>query len=47
MVHGLCGIVNGHSPCMDPNTKKFTKRFPKQFSGTTTFCHGSYPMYRR
>lgn len=45
MVHGPCGILNPHSPCM--KNQKCSKNFPKNLLAETQFKENSYPLYRR
>ena len=44
MMHGLCGISNSSSPCMDGG--KCTKKFPKDFL-KKIYAGDGYPYYRR
>jgi hypothetical protein len=45
MVHGPCGNINPHSPCMKDG--KCTKRYPRAFLTDTQTGHDGYPLYRR
>lgn len=45
MIHGPCGSINMHSPCMDNG--KCTKRFPKDLISDTITGNDGYPLYRR
>jgi len=47
MVHGPCGVHNPNAPCMDPETKKCTKNFPKPFRDQTSISEDSYAVLRR
>jgi len=47
MVHGPCGAQNPHAPCMDPDTKKCTKNYPKPFRQQTSLSEDSYAVLRR
>ena len=47
MIHGPCGKDNMTSPCMDRETKKCTKNFPKAFNEKTDYNTTGYPIYRR
>ncbi|XP_043473610.1 uncharacterized protein LOC122505828 [Leptopilina heterotoma] len=46
-VHGPCGNQNMNSPCMDPEKKVCTKRYPKPFCLETNYHSKNYPEYRR
>ena len=46
IVHGPCGIHNPNAPCMDPETKKCTKNFPKPFRDLTSISEDSYAVLR-
>ncbi|ESK82929.1 transcriptional factor b3 [Moniliophthora roreri MCA 2997] len=44
MIHGPCGTLNQHAPCMeDHQCKKF---FPKPFQAETTLSEDGYPLYQ-
>ncbi|XP_070044304.1 uncharacterized protein [Nicotiana tomentosiformis] len=45
MMHGPCGELNPHCPCMRQG--KCTKYFPKKFNDRTTFDSDGFPIYRR
>lgn len=45
MVHGPCGPLNPHAPCMKDN--KCIHGFPKPFQPYTTMDHDGYPHYAR
>ncbi|XP_070048226.1 uncharacterized protein [Nicotiana tomentosiformis] len=45
MMHGPCGELNPHCPCMRQG--KCTKHFPKKFNDRTTFDSDGFPIYRR
>ncbi|KFM75760.1 hypothetical protein X975_25623, partial [Stegodyphus mimosarum] len=45
MVHGPCGLINPHSPCM--TNEKCTKRYPRSFLRKTQTGQDGYPLYRR
>ncbi|XP_073826793.1 uncharacterized protein [Musca autumnalis] len=45
MVHGPCGLINQHSPCMVDG--KCTKKYPRQFVQDTVTGTDGYPIYRR
>lgn len=45
MVHGPCGALNIHSPCM--NDGKCSKRYPRQLTSETITGNDGYPQYRR
>ncbi|XP_073152409.1 uncharacterized protein [Henckelia pumila] len=45
MIHGPCGLLNRHSPCMTDD--KCKKHFPKPFVSYTSRGNDSYPLYRR
>jgi len=47
MVHGPCGIHNPNAPCMNQDTKKCTKNFPKPFRELTSMSEDSYAVLRR
>ncbi|XP_070196534.1 uncharacterized protein [Littorina saxatilis] len=47
MIHGPCGTHNPRSSCMDQETKKCTKHYPKAFRQSTEQGQDSYPKYRR
>ena len=47
MIHGPCGQMNPNCVCMDKETNKCSKEFPKQFSINTTDDNDSFPTYRR
>ncbi|XP_075076823.1 uncharacterized protein LOC142163436 [Nicotiana tabacum] len=44
MMHGPCGELNPHCPCMRQG--KCTKHFPKKFNDRTTFDSDGFPIYR-
>ena len=46
-IHGPCGALNPHSPCMNSETHKCDKDFPKEYRDNTAFIKNSYPEYRR
>jgi hypothetical protein len=43
MVHGPCGVLNPHAPCMKDN--KCIHGYPKAFQQYTTMDHDGYPHY--
>jgi hypothetical protein len=45
MVHGPCGALRPHSPCMVEG--KCSKGFPKAFTAETSLAFNGYPLYRR
>ncbi len=45
MLHGPCGTINPHCPCMADDI--CSKGYPKAFTEHTTDTTGSYPTYRR
>ena len=45
MVHGPCGILNPHAPCMRDG--KCIHGYPKPFQEHTTMDHEGYPLYAR
>ena len=45
MIHGPCGSMNPHAPCMKDG--KCTKGFPKQFCENTLDNDNGYTIYRR
>ena len=45
MVHGPCGALNPHAPCMKDN--KCMHGYPKPFQERTTMDHEGYPLYAR
>ncbi len=45
MLHGPCGTINPHCPCMADNV--CSKGYPKAFIEHTTDTTGSYPTYHR
>lgn len=45
MIHGPCGAINIHSPCMVDG--KCTKRFPRTLISETVTGNDGYPLYRR
>ncbi|XP_019240131.1 PREDICTED: uncharacterized protein LOC109220120 [Nicotiana attenuata] len=45
MMHGPCGELNRHCPCMKQG--KCTKHFPKKFNDRTTFDADGFPIYKR
>lgn len=45
MVHGPCGALNIHSPCMIDG--KCSKRYPRQLTSETITGNDGYPQYRR
>ncbi|XP_073142210.1 uncharacterized protein [Henckelia pumila] len=45
IIHGPCGLLNPHSPCMRDGICK--KKFLKPFTSYTTRGNYSYPIYRR
>jgi len=45
MVHGPCGLLNKHAPCMLDD--KCTKDYPKEFRETTALATDGYPLYKR
>ena len=47
MIHGPCGDFNPCCVCMDKDTGRCTKHFPKSKTETTTTDEDSYPLYRR
>jgi hypothetical protein len=46
MVHGPCGAENPYGPCMDPDTKKCTKNYPKPFRQQTLLSEDFYAVLR-
>jgi hypothetical protein len=44
MLHGPCGTINPHCPCMADGV--CSKGYPKAFTEHTTDTTGSYPTYR-
>ena len=47
MIHGACGEQNMGSPCMNKNTQKCSKNFPKNFNNKTSLNSSGYPLYVR
>ena len=45
MVHGPCGLLNKHAPCMLDD--KCTNDYPKEFWETTALATDGYPLYKR
>ena len=45
MMHGPCGALDKHCPCMKEN--QCSKGFPKSFKEATTIGDDSYPEYKR
>uniref|UniRef100_UPI00358ED5B8 uncharacterized protein n=1 Tax=Myxine glutinosa TaxID=7769 RepID=UPI00358ED5B8 len=45
MLHGPCGHINTHSPCMKAG--KCTKRYPRPLLTETQTDQDGYPLYRR
>jgi len=45
MLHGPCGTINPHCPCMADGV--CSKGYPKAFTKHTTNTIDSYPIYRR
>ena len=45
MVHGPCGLLNPHAPCMKDG--KCMHDYPKAFQPYTTMDHDGYPHYAR
>lgn len=45
MVHGPCGAMNPHAPCMVSGV--CSKKFPKPFQDVTVLGEGGYPLYAR
>ena len=45
MVHGPCGLLNPHAPCMRDN--KCIHGYPKSFQQSTTMDNEGYPHYAR
>lgn len=45
MVHGPCGQLNPHSPCMKNNA--CTKKYPRNLISDTMTSENGYPLYRR
>ncbi|GBN61787.1 hypothetical protein AVEN_227601-1 [Araneus ventricosus] len=45
MVHGPCGSIDPHSPCMKDGI--CTKRYPRHFLKETQTGQDGYPLYRR
>ena len=49
MLHGSCGNINLHSPCMSgarDGPPKCTKRYPRNFFKETSIQENGYPLYR-
>jgi len=47
MLHGPCGPLYPMAPCMDQETGKCTKEFPKAYSEATKQNKNGYPIYQR
>jgi hypothetical protein len=47
MMHGPCGTLHPHAPCMDEATGCCAKRYPKEFVEATIENNDGYPVYRR
>lgn len=47
MMHGPCGSLRKHSPCMIADTNSCRFHYPKQFNPTTLQGDDSFPQYRR
>jgi hypothetical protein len=47
MIHGPCGAQNPKSPCMDHQTRRCSKGYPKPFNEYTFVDQRGYPNYRR
>jgi len=47
MLHGPCGPTHPMAPCMDQDTAKCTKEFPKPYSEATKQNNNGYPIYQR
>lgn len=50
MLHGLCGNINPHSPCMSNarnGSPKCTKHYPRDFFEDTSIQENRYPLYQR
>lgn len=47
MVHGPCGPANPNAPCMDKETRRCMKGYPKPFSEFTTMDENGFPLYKR
>ena len=45
MVHGPCGTLDPHAPCMRDG--KCIHGYPKPFQQHTTMDHDGYPQYAR
>ena len=47
MIHRPCGEQNMGSPCMNKNTQKYSKNFPKNFNNKTSLNSSGYSLYMR
>ncbi|XP_046393620.1 uncharacterized protein LOC124161349 [Ischnura elegans] len=47
MVHGPCGINNAYAPCMDRETGKCSKRYPRSANEVTHADRRGFILYRR
>ncbi|XP_046405004.1 uncharacterized protein LOC124170300 [Ischnura elegans] len=47
MIHGPCGIEHPNAPCMDKDTGKCSKRFPRAENDVTNADRRGFILYRR